>query len=182
MNRNGQTRVERGKAAALAAVVLGLFGPGLWACVEIDGGAAEFSWSIRSPDGRASSCDLRLPDGGADRPDILSVQLCWEAAPEGVSPSLLCNPDRRAVFECSLSRGATDFVVDEGRTAFWIEPLCADGEPLQRDLVEVPAPIVRDVSKGQVVTLDALLVVADASGCVRSALAPDGLGRSGPSR
>ena len=172
MNRNAQTRVEGGKAAALVAVLLGLFGPGLWACVEIDGGAAEFSWSIRSADGRASSCDLRLPNGGGDRPDIESVELCWEPAPDGTSPSLVCNRGRLAVFACSLSRGATDFVIDEGRTAFWIEPLCADGDPLQPDLVEVPAPIVRDVSKGEVVTLDALLIIADASGCLRSALGP----------
>jgi len=145
---------------------------GLCACVEINGGAAEFSWSIRSPAGTASACDLRETDSGADRPDILSVQLCWEAVPDAGSPSLVCNRGRRAVFDCTLSRGATDFVIAGGRTAFWVEPLCFDGEPLEAGAVDVPAPIVRDVIRGQVATLDALLIVADAQACVRDTPVP----------
>ncbi len=139
---------------------------GISACVEIGGGAAELSWSIRAPDGSASACNLR-ERSGADRPDIVEVALCWETFVPGQEVSLACNRDRREVFECTRSRGATQFRIDSGTTALWVEPLCSDGQPLEPGLVEVPAPLVRDVGNGQVVTLDALLIVADAQACVR---------------
>jgi hypothetical protein len=140
-------------AAAVCSLTLGLIG-----CVDIDGGALELSWSIRDFDGAARSCgDV----------DFDEVRLCWESVGDSVvtQECALRDATRHAVFPCLDAHGVTRFVVDPGPTAIWIEPLCGDGA-VATDYV-VPAAIVRDVSRGEIAILNALLVVADDASCVR---------------
>jgi hypothetical protein len=125
------------------------------ACVEVNGGAVELSWSLRSFGGtRIEECDdVRIE----------SIRLAWKAAPDGGSGTSL-EPDDWETFPCEDSRGITEFSIPAGRQMFWILPLCPGGTSPTGDY-EVPPPIVRTVTEGTVITLDALLVVADASTC-----------------
>jgi hypothetical protein len=142
---------------------------GLSACVEIQGGAIELAWTIRSFEGEPASCDLTDPaPDGADRPDITHVRVCWEPLPDGGELWGYCNRDRSADFLCKDSRGVTGFEVATGTTAIWIEPTCADSGPAAAGRFQVPAPIVRDVPNGAVVTLNALLIVAAPDACDRA--------------
>lgn len=134
----------------LAAAVVSMTG-----CVDVDGGAVEFSWSLRTPQGQPTTC---LQSG------IDKVRLCWAALPEDSDRAVVCEGAR--TFECASERGFSRFEIDSGRTAFWIEPLCAqDLLPPDPATYEVPPPLVRRVSSGQVVTLSALLIVATDESC-----------------
>jgi len=123
------------------------------ACVDVNGGAVELSWSLRTPEGDPNSCL------GAT---IEKVRLCWSPATEqGVR---VCEGSR--TFACVDERGFSAFEIEPGPTAFWIEPLCEDTLIVPDPATyEVPPPLIRTVSEGQVVTLNALLIVATDSRC-----------------
>lgn len=124
-------------------------------CVQIDGGAVELYWSIRSFDGTALEC----PDVG-----LAEVQLCWEPVGDaGVVQ--VCSPERSATFPCADLHGVTTFQIPDGPTAMWIRPLCPGTQPPPRYVV--PAAIVRDISHGEVAILNALLIVADRDACAQ---------------
>jgi len=175
VNRRGAKRVEwarRGRAVvigiAATAVTMGL------ACVQIDGGAVELSWSIRDFDGCQASCDLRAKDDqcndAEDFADLGQVRICWEAIGDGGELALDCGRDPavndNSLFNCDLVHGVTGFEIPPGPTAVWIEPLCEDtGLTPPPDRYEVPAPIVRNITSGEVATLNALLVVAQPRAC-----------------
>ena len=150
--------------ASSVLAVLSLSTTCLTGCVAIDGGAAELSWTVRSPEGESSSCDLR---GADDEPDIAEVRICWEALEDdGSEFDLRCDRDNSRSFECTVEHGVTGFEIAPGRTALWIEPLCEDSGSLPPpDRYEVPAPIVRTIEDGQVAILNALLIVAAADAC-----------------
>jgi hypothetical protein len=131
---------------AALLVVIGSSG-----CIDIEGGAVELSWSLRSFDGeRVNSCE----DARLDR-----VRICWLAV-EGDEPlDASCQTRQSATFPCVEESGASGFEIAPGRTAFWIEPLCVDGAPAVAGTYEVPPPIVRTVEEGRIVTLNSLLIV-----------------------
>lgn len=137
----------------IVAVCLTLSGCWISACIEVDGGAAEVSWSLRSEDGDSvDSCGTAL---------IEKVRLCWEALDDG---SVLggggpCRSGHQRSFPCEESSGITAFNLPPGQTAFWIEPVCDDGEPADARTYQVPPPIVRNVEDGQIVSLNSLLLV-----------------------
>ncbi len=136
-------------------VTLALLGSqlGTSACVEVEGGAVELSWSLRTPEGEPNSCS-------ASR--IGKVRLCW--APAGDMVARVCEGSR--TFGCIEERGFSRFEIEPGETAFWIEPLCADTSVVPEPAsYEVPPPILRAVSAGQVVTLNALLIIATGADC-----------------
>ncbi|WP_152629414.1 hypothetical protein [Haliangium ochraceum] len=135
----------RGLALALGLVLLALGG-----CVEVGGGAAEFSWTLRNFAGdRALSCE------GVG---MSWVQLNWRTVAEGdPNPALEAEGSKR--FPCADDRGITEFIIPSGRKMLWVEPLCQDGEAFTR--YEVPPPVVRNVADGAVLTLDSLLIVVD---------------------
>lgn len=126
-------------------------------CVEIEGAAAELSWSLRNFAGdRALQCE----DLG-----ISTVLLAWREIAEG-EPDIMLIPEGTASFPCSDARGVTDFVIPPGRQMLWVIPRCSgDVDPIGP--YEVPPPVVRNVGVGAVLTLDSLLIVAD-----RGALCP----------
>jgi hypothetical protein len=155
---------------ALASTTMGL------ACVQIDGGAVELSWSIRTFDGCPASCNLRGKDEqcnnipGADFDDISEVRICWEALGDAGELRIDCGRDPmkndNSRFACAQEHGVTGFEIPEGATAIWIEPLCKDtGLTPPPDRYEVPAPIVRNITSGAVTTLNALLIVTDPEAC-----------------
>jgi hypothetical protein len=123
-------------------------------CIEIDGGAAELSWSLRSFDGASvDSCDEARVD---------KLRLCWQPlGPDdgGLEPGVRCTPGRRTAFLCEEASGITGFDLEPGSTSFWIEPVCLDGEPPTPGTYQVPPPIVRTVEEGRIVTLNSLLLV-----------------------
>lgn len=126
-------------------------------CVQVDGGAVEIDWLVRSNDGRAiASCAC------AD-PAIARVR--FAIVPEGGGADW-CDGREACVFSCGRQGGATPFMVPPGRYALSIVPLDADGQDLtvateQRpNVAVVPAPILRDVSFGQPTHLPALLINA----------------------
>ncbi len=151
------------------ATWLGFMGTG---CVQIDGGAVELSWSIRNFDGEAASCDLRTADGSTDFADIADIRICWEPVAEDGEFSGACDPTLNTRFDCRSAHGVTGFEIAPGDTALWIEPLCevmgprpGPGPTPTVGKYEVPAPIVREVTSGEVVTLNALLIVAAPEAC-----------------
>lgn len=146
------------RVVAIALFVLAaLFGN--LACVEINGGAVELSWTLRDFDGDKTDC-------GPAR--IGSIRICWQGIVGDAG--LPEDPDCVAVateagfreqyreFDCLASRGVTRFEIPAGRTALFVEPICESGTPPQGPY-QVPPPIVRVVEDGQVVTLNQLLIV-----------------------
>jgi hypothetical protein len=136
-------------AAALGGALLSS------SCVQVDGGAVELSWTLRDFDGEPTNCaEARIDE----------VRICWQSVADGgTSGTRSCRRDSSRTFACVDSRGVTGFEIPPGRAVVWIEPVCADGQPPETDTYEVPAPIARTVETGQVVTLGALLIVADDS-------------------
>ena len=127
-------------------------------CIEIEGGAAEVAWSLRSFEGEAveACADARIQD----------VRLCWEAVGDGSvsAGGGACRAGERREFPCEESSGVTGFQLDPGSTAFWIEPICTDEDPAAEGTYQVPPPIVRTVERGEIVSLNSLLLVVSPPG------------------
>jgi hypothetical protein len=143
----------------IAAFCLTLSGCWISGCIEIDGGAAELSWSLRSQEGESvDSCHSALID---------DVRLCWEPVEDGsvLGSGGPCRSLHRS-FPCEESSGITAFNLDPGETAFWIEPICDDRRPADAGTYQVPPPIVRNVEDGQIVSLNSLLLVVSPTGDV----------------
>jgi len=138
-----------------AALWLTLIGASGSACIEIDGGAAELSWSLRSQEGASieTCADVR----------VQLVRLCWEPLADGVvlGGGGECRSSQSRDFPCGESSGITAFNLDPGSTAFWVEPVCIDGESADAGTYQVPPPIVRNVEEGQIVSLNSLLLVVN---------------------
>lgn len=139
------------KRSALLLVVVALWLSAA-GCIEIDGGAVELSWSLRDFDGDAvdECADARIDE----------VEICWQPA-VGDTPSVdvACRPGQRQSFPCSEENGVSGFQIDPGSTAFWAHPICDTGDAASEDTFQAPAPIVRTVEEGQIVTLNSLLLV-----------------------
>jgi hypothetical protein len=132
------------------------------ACVEVNGGAAELSWSVRDFEGeRIDDCRRKDKDDNI-KVHVPRIRLAWKAVPDG-GDGIDMDPDDWDDFPCSDGRGITKFSIPPGQQMLWIVPVC-DGGPSMGNY-QVPPPIVRTVEEGTVTTLDALLVVADESTC-----------------
>lgn len=143
------TRVPTSVHSTPALRVLFLLGIQVFGfqCVAIDGGATELTWSIRTFGGDpVDSCAEAL---------VARVRLCWNAVESGVTG---CRPGNFRDFECQEQTGETLFEIEEGRTAFFVEPICADGQPARLGTFLAPPEIVRMVREGEVVSLESLLI------------------------
>jgi hypothetical protein len=116
-------------------------------CVGIDGGASELTWSLRTFEGESSSCN---------KAKISKIRLCWN---EATNSATGCRPGKFREFSCKEETGVTLFEIEPGSTRFHVEPLCQDGLVAEEGTYQVPPEIVRTVRDGEVVTLDALLIV-----------------------
>ena len=99
-------------------------------------------------------------DEACRRARIEEMRVCWRPAAEvDAGDPRHCAPERSRAFACGEDRGVTQFEVEPGPTAIWLEPVCGDGETPEEGTYEVPAPIVRDIRDGDAAALLALLVV-----------------------
>ena len=103
----------------------------------------ELSWEIQDEMGIGRQCD-----DGPGAP-LGSVQLRGERLD---LPGSFGSDE----WECDRHHGVTKFEIAEGRWAFDVQVLCQDFRVAD---VRVPDPIVRDVRDGEVVQLNALLIV-----------------------
>ena len=125
-------------------------------CIEIDGGAVELSWSLRSFDGDEvdpDPCNMARVD---------EVRVCWQSVEDGAATTGVCESSES--FPCAEENGVSGFEIDPGSTAFWIEPICRDGDTADVGTYQVPPPIVRTVAEGRIVTLNSLLIVVTPTG------------------
>src|SRR5262245_57261353 len=90
-------------------------------CIEVNGGAVELAWSIRTLDGMTS-------DGAADQANISAVALCvrdCESQSAGVCQGATVCPAYS--FQCDRFHGATRFDITPGKKELWIVPQCPGG-------------------------------------------------------
>jgi hypothetical protein len=143
-------------AWCLKGILLAL-GLAFMGCVEVEGGAVEFSWTLRNFQGNPIADNLAE---SCSKVGIDKILLIWEPPPDS-GERVLGNWS----FDCEANRGVTGFVVPEGPQLLRIVPFCQGGVLPRAHTYEVPPPILRDVRDGEVVTLNSLLVVVqDCSG------------------
>jgi hypothetical protein len=133
-------------------------------CVPIDGGAVETSWVVRTEDGRA------ITDCQCSDPQIAKVRLKLVGASGTVKETLPCQDRSSCEFSCQRHTGATPFDIPPGFYLISLIPVDAAGQDLTvlapGSQVETPAPILREVVRGQPTQLDALALVGKcASSC-----------------
>ena len=134
-------------------------------CVQIDGGAIEASWVLRTFDGRAiTGCACASPQIARVRFTAVAIDATGQAQAD------ICAGRAGCEFSCASQRGATPFFVPAGRYAIAVAALTAEGHiPAQGEAsgeVRVPAPILRDVVYGQPTQLEAIAIEADCDpGC-----------------
>lgn len=142
-----------------------VIGVSLAACVPVDGGAVELSWSVRDSSGRSASCS-RTSQAFSDA--LGSVGLCARACTvvrEGECVGEVSCPI--ASWDCERGRGTTRFEVTAGRKELWIEVTCRDGTPAN---VLLPESIVRNIADGEVTQLNAVLITVPASAAACSSI------------
>lgn len=123
-------------------------------CTEVHGGAVELSWTLRPESG--DSVDLFVtcdPDVEGVNP-IENMRLNWIV--DGSAGS--------AAWGCSDYHGVTGFDVPAGSALLTVTPECATGDAAPGTYT-APAPIVRTVTVGQTVDLDAIEVFVEISDC-----------------
>jgi hypothetical protein len=141
--------VERIVFLAMAAAAV--------SCVSIDGGAVEASWVVRTDDGRA------ITECSCSDPQIDRVRLQLVGASGDVSGTLPCQGRSSCEFSCHRQTGATSFDIPPGFYLISLVPVDAAGQDLTALApprhVQTPAPVLREVVKGQPTQLDALSIV-----------------------
>jgi len=155
----------------LAVVVLALAAPLVSACVSIDGGAVELSWIVIAPDGRGiTNCDC------AD-PAIAKVRLVLRGVGGTLDGATPCAGKAQCDFSCRRQTGATPFDIPPtgpGESyAVSVVAVDAAGNEVPQSSILTPAPILRQVVRGQPTEVEALTLVAPcASSCNGSVCAP----------
>lgn len=120
-------------------------------CADVSGGAVELSWLLRPSDGDESIC---TDQSCCRTAGVSQIRLSWDV--EGSVGS--------DAWPCDDNRAVTKFVVPPGEAALWVVPECADG-PAEPERYEAPAPVVRTVVVGEVVSLNAVVVQVLVGGC-----------------
>jgi hypothetical protein len=128
-------------------------------CVPVDGGAVEASWLVATyGDGRG------IADCNCACPPIAKVRLRLVPVAGGDDA---CAGRDTCQFSCNLQSGATRFDIPAGSYAISLVPVGQDGndiaprsDPLTCGAQSGVDPVVREVVKGQVTQLDAMLMKA----------------------
>jgi hypothetical protein len=154
--------VRRFRRAATAKATVAMLAVGLAGtvgCVRIDGGSVEFSWVLRTADGRA------IGDCGCSNPPVANVRLNLRlvsaaGTDEGAMP---CAGRTQCQFSCPRQTGATPFDIPETKPdqmyLISIDALAADGTALSA--IKTPPPVARSVVRGQPTDMGALLLVTE---------------------
>ena len=145
VNRVAVGVVVRAISCALTAAVGVLSG----ACVDVNGGAVELSWSLRTATGMETTCQTA---------GITQVALCVRQCDMTTCTGPAICP--AATWECDRLRGATLFDIAPGRTELTIRADCSGGAAN----VVLPPPLVRDIVTGDVTQLNALLITVPSTG------------------
>ena len=137
------------------------------ACVKIDGGAVEVSWVIRSTTGSA------ITDCGCAFPPIDTVRLVLKGVGGAIAGTTPCAGKAQCDFPCQRQTGSTAFDIAEtsGGEKYEISVVAvgADGQEIPQSQVMTPAPILRDVVRGQPTEVEAFQLVAPcAAACAMS--------------
>ncbi len=122
---------------------------GVHGCIEATGGAVELSWALRT------TRDVGISDCLDGR--IGKIRLWWD------TPDSL----RYRSFPCRDNHGVTAFDLDvrdlpddqSEQVALRVTPECRDGSAADPASFITPPPIVRTVTEGETITLDAVLIV-----------------------
>jgi len=126
------------------------------ACVEIDGGAVEISWVIRSETGSA------ITDCGCASPSIATVRLKLTGVGGTIEDYQPCAGNAHCDFPCGRQTGSTPFNIKETRGderyQVSIAAVGTDGTELLQ--VMTPAPILREVARGQPTEVESMQLVA----------------------
>lgn len=143
-------------AVPLRAVVLALY-LGVHGCADVNGGAVELSWKLRSLTGATTTfldCTITL-EPTDQVVEVAKIQLDWDVEGElGVR-----------TFDCEDDQGATQFEVPEGIALLRVTPICAnDILPLPRTY-NAPPPVQRNVIVGDTVSLGGVELLLEVSSC-----------------
>jgi hypothetical protein len=130
------------------------------ACVEIDGGAVEISWVIRSRSGSA------ITDCGCADPSIAKVRLVLKGVGAPGAPiagATPCAGQAQCDFSCSRQTGATQFDIQEthGAERYEVSVVAVGTDGSELPQVMTPAPILREVVRGQPTEVESMQLVAD---------------------
>jgi hypothetical protein len=123
-------------------------------CTDVSGGAVELSWLLRPSNGDENACENDQSCCQASR--VERMRLVWEV-------------DGTTGFDswpCADNRAVTGFDVPPGQAQLSVVPECAGGVLAQPALYEAPAPVVRTLITGEVVSLNAVLVQVQISDCM----------------
>jgi hypothetical protein len=155
--RHSYARLSVKLPKILPAVLL-LVGGMSPACVKIDGGAVEISWVVRSTVGAA------ITDCTCADPPIASVRLLLVGRMGSVEGTTPCADQARCDFPCQKQTGSTAFDIEptEGVERYEISVVAVglDGQPIPLETVMTPAPILREVVRGQPTEVEAFQLVA----------------------
>jgi hypothetical protein len=137
-------------ACVLACLLLG-------ACVEIDGGAVEISWVIRSKAGSA------ITDCGCASPTIATVRLRLVRVGGANAGDTPCENQAQCDFACSRQTGSTAFNIPEtqGTETYEVSVRAVGVDGRELPEVMTPAPILREVVRGQPTEVESMQLVAD---------------------
>ena len=125
-------------------------------CVDIDGGAVEISWVVRSTSGSAiTSCSC------AD-PPIDKVRLVLVPRGPSIEGNNPCESPAQCDFPCQRQTGSTAFNIKptQAGESYEISVLAVGGDGNVLEGVMTPAPILRSVVNGQPTEVDVFQLVA----------------------
>ena len=147
---------------AIAFLFLGCL---LAACVKIDGGAVEISWVIRSKSGSA------ITDCGCSSPPIAKVRLRLTlvagedggVVDAGAGAVMPCAGNAQCDFPCARQTGSTPFNIPEthGSERYEVSVVAVGANGSELPEVMMPAPILREVVRGQPTEVESMQLVAD---------------------
>jgi hypothetical protein len=135
---------------AVAVIALACLGI-LSSCTNVSGGAVELSWLLRPSNGDENACSEQ---SCCRTSRVADMRLMWDVGGTTGSESWPCE-DNRAV---------TGFVLPPGEASLWVTLECAD-VPAATNAYEAPAPVVRTIVDGEVVSLNAVVVQVDIADC-----------------
>jgi hypothetical protein len=144
------------RSVTAPAALLALLALASGGCVDIDGGAVEVSWVVRSTSGSAiTSCSC------AD-PPIDKVRLVLVPRGPSIEGNNPCESPAQCDFPCQRQTGSTAFNIKPTQAGESYEisvvAVGVDGNVLEG--VMTPAPVLRSVVNGQPTEVDAFQLVA----------------------
>lgn len=128
----------------------------LTTCVDINGGAVEISWVIRSQGGSA------ITDCGCASPSIAKVRLKLVGVGGDIGGRMPCDGNAQCDFPCSRQTGSTAFNIPEthGEERYQVYLRALDVTGAELPNVMTPAPILREVVRGQPTEVESMQLVA----------------------